>query len=333
MARISGDSKTETFRPSVKLIASTSNPVGTLVSMWVGSRYKDTIDPDNIQSYYEGDRDDDIMKDVKQLLSDYPEYNGDAMKAITGVASMVVKSDLPPLDSLMFTFEIDDANVAWREQLVRGRLPQNFWMQTSRTADLSKIDVNMSENIKYYGGDEAVKVYKDTVDSIRNAYSILEGLGVPVEDIRLTPQGMLHRVYWMVGYRTLKSTLSKRTSWIAQSTLWSPIIYDIQHDLRKYCDLLANYLGVPSDVKISNGKVIDHTYDNENYDRYTGKDPQPTDPLWLAYHGYKMPSHTDIKFYDRMKSYYINLWNDETLSILGWDRFDPSKLGPYDRPE
>ena len=344
--RIKGNSRTREFIPEVSLVNRSTNPVGTLVSMWIGSRFNETISAAIIEELYSDRRDDKIhseyMRSVypyeaRLLCEYYPEYSGnhgiDYVNVIENVANMVIKSNLPPLDSINFTFMIDNANVAWREQLVRGRSPQNFWMQTSRTADLSCVNVNRLGSIKEYGGDKAVEIYDDAVQSIRNAYKMLMDLGVPAEDIRLIPQGMTHRVYWMVPYRTLVTTLSKRSGWIAQSTLWSPIVSGIMKLVRQVSPLLSNFIGVPSEVKIADGKVVSHTYDNENEDRYYGRDPQPVDPLWLAYKGLKLPSHTDMNMYRKMKSMYINIWNDEVCGILGWDKKDPDKDGYYDIPE
>lgn len=333
MARIKGKSETREFVPKVKLVSATTDPIGTIVAMWIGSRYEDSLDAHKIEELYNGTGFD--QETVNKLLEDYPELSKDGTdykSVINNVASMVLKSGLPPLDSLIFNFEISDANVAFREQLVRGRQPQNFWMQTSRTADLTSMDVNMSSNIGYYGGEKAEEIYKDAVDNIRKTYETLVSLGVPTEDIRLIPQGMIHRIYWMVPYRTLKGALTKRLSWIAQASLWSSIIEGIQECIHEYSELLYDDLGTPADVKIKNGKIVDHTYDNENLDRYVGNDYQPCDPLWLAYRGYKLPEDTNMEMYNRMKQYYIKLWSSEILDILGWDRSDPSKPGYFDEP-
>ena len=337
MARISGDSITKEITPKVKLVNMSSNPLGTIVSMWIGSRYKKTVSPESIEELYYDESSEGLEEVSKFLCECYPEYAGtlgtDYYNVIDNVAKLVIKSNLPPLDAINFTFEIDDANVAWREQLVRGRQPQNFWMQTSRTANLTTMDVNQLPSIKEYGGAVAVAIYQDAVQTIRDAYRDLTALGVPSEDIRLIPQGMTHRVYWMVPYRTLVSALSKRTSWIAQTTLWSPIISGILSEIRKYAPFFADIIGVPSDIKISDKRIISHTYDNENEDRYYNRDPQPCDPLWLVYKGYTMPEHTNIQMYDYLKKLYINIWSQEICDILGWDKDNPDHLGPYDRPQ
>lgn len=332
MARIKGNSMTDVIEPKVKLINMSTYPLGAIVSMWIGSRFEETISPVSIERmYYEGICD---QKDSKMLCEYYPEYSGDEgtdyKNVIKNIARMVVKSNLPPLDAVNFTFEIDNANVAWREQLVRSRHPQNFWMQTSRTADLTQMDVNRLQSIEEYGGSDAVGIYNSTVEMIREAYKDLVALGVPSEDIRLIPQGMTHRVYWMVSFRTLKSVISTRMSWIAQASLWSPIIAGVQEELFREVPFFAEELGVPSDITIEDGIITSHKYDNENEDRYYGRDYQPCDPLWLAYRGFKAPSHTNVDMYNKMKKMYIKMWSKEVCDILGWDKNDPDKLGSYD---
>jgi hypothetical protein len=98
-------------------------------------------------------------------------------------------------------------------------------------------------------------------------------------------------------------------------------------------NIIRDRVGAPK-VALSEDKkkVVSHSYDIENQDRFTGKDPQPVDPLWLAYHNERMPASTDVSFYDYLKSMYLKIWPREYLDLLGWVRDDPSVLGPYDRP-
>lgn len=322
MSRVYGESYTGIINPTVKLISGTTNPVGTMVSIWIGSRYNKTISAEDLETIYMGYP----CREAEDLINEmYPEYDGDAYLAVSSLAKMVNSTNLPPLDAINFTFEIDNATIAFREQLVRSRLPQNFWTQTSRTADLTQMDVAMLPSIRRHG-DKAVEVYKNAVDTIRDTYEVLSEMGVPEEDIRLMPSSMTHRIYWMVPYRTLKSVLNKRISWIAQADLWSPVILGIINELRSNeYELFADFLGAPSDVIIKDGKIVSHEYDNENYDRYYGRDPQPCDPLWLEFHDLDLPSHTDMVQYNSMKRRYSQIWSDEVLNILGWDRVNPSQ--------
>ena len=342
MARVHGESRTEYIKPEVTLLSYPLNAVGTVVSMWVGSRFNETIDPSDLQKLYEclnprllPDR---VATVGYKLRGMYPEYSDISHHdMVSRLFEMVDNANLPPLDSIYFTFQIDDATVSFREQLVRSRLPQNFWTQTSRTADLTMMDVSMMESVSAAGPD-AEDIYRSAVNKIRRSYEELIDMGVPSEDIRLMPSNMTHRIYWMVPYRTLKSVLSKRMSWIAQSGLWAPIIHDILVSIRSIPGLrvFSESLGVPSDVLIKDGQVISHRYDIENEDRYYGRDPLPVDPLWLAYrvtHNNEALSYPEPKNpyqYLVMKYNFSHMWNDDVLDILGWDRNDVLKLGPYD---
>lgn len=351
MARIKGNSCTEVIKPKVSLLSMTSNPIGTLFSLWHGSRHKQWISAGNLEKIYrmweseyvlEYKRNEEMRELVDYIKECYPEYVKliisdpenipDVRQAILQVARMNIVANVPSCEALSFNFVIDEATVAFREQLVRGKLNGQFWTQTSRTADLTSMDINMSEKIETYGGKEATEVYKSAANQIREAYIKLQELGVPTEEIRLAPESRVHRIYWMVNIRSLIAMFSRRSDWMCQATLWTPIIEGVSESLREegLDDLLD--LIVKPEVKIENGRVTFHKYDNENEDRYYGRDPQPVDPLWLAYKGLKMPEHTDLKFYDEMKKSFIRIWPQEYLDILGWDRNNPNILGPFDRP-
>lgn len=346
VGRVGGSNITDTIRPAVSLLTSTQNAVGTLFSLWHGSRFNEAVSAEDAQTLYEAlahDKTDTVdwsdsketnerlQKVVDYIKSSYPEHAVSGVShTIKQVAKMNLIANVPSAEAVHFTFCIDNASVALREQMVRSKLA-SYWTQTSRTANLTAMDVNMSDRIEFYGGEEATDVYKGAVQSIRDAYIKLHELGVPVEEIRLAPEARTHRVYWMISARALLPIISKRLDWMAQATLWSPIIADVCDILRKVDPMFAEFFGKP-EVKVAEGKISFHKYDNENEDRYYQRDPQPIDPLWLSYHQLVMPEHTDLKFYDDMKSLFIKLWDDELLSVLGWDRSNPAKIGPYDRP-
>ena len=341
MTRVYGSSKTEYIRPTVRLMSYTNNPVGTVASMWIGSRHNETLYEYDLQYVYDmcdTMTPENVTMDrlvIDKLRNMYPEYSElTGREIVTRIVNMVDDANLPPLDAVNFTFQIDNATVAFREQLVRSRLPQNFWTQTSRTADLSVMDVCMLPSVSA-AGPEAEDIFRSAVNKIRKTYEELEELGVPSEDIRLMPSSMTHRIYWMVPYRTLKSVIQKRLSWIAQAGLWAPIIEDILSELRlhKEIDVFTNSLSTPSDVVIRDGKIVSHRYDIENEDRFYGRDPLPVDPLWIAYRNslgenLKYPD-TNLERYNDLKKTYCKLWSDEILDILGWDR-EGEKVGKFD---
>lgn len=332
--------------PTVDLFNCSPRAYALLFCLWWGSRHKNSITPADLEYALDPPEWNVSDEKINQIRADiceaYPEYAGENGTDVNNVVRTIVKtlidSDLPPLESVSFTFEVDNCTVAFREQLVRGR-QSGYWTQTSRTMDLQYMDVNRNRSVSLLGGDEAVKIYDDTVETIREAYKRLQELGVPSEDIRLQPSAQVHRVYWMTDLRILLKTLKKRVDWIAQSSLWSPVISGILQKLSNSVDeelllMIKDKVGKPA-VTLSNEgylRVIAHHYDIENMDRYVGKDPQPVDPLWLAYKGICMPEGTDLEFYDYMKSMYINTWSPEYLKVLQWRKEDPSYIGPYDRP-
>ena len=347
--RMVQNSFTGVIKPKVKIISSTENPIGTLFCVWSGTRYPDIMSPAEIQYLYDYHEDAEIFfsdqdwENARTICKWYPEYAGtygeDYKSVILSIARKVIESNVPAGESVHFNVQIDDANVAWREQLVRGRISQQFWTMSTRIMDMTTMDVNMNDSIRLIGGDKAVKVYEDTVETIREAYRQLVDMGVPMEDIRLQPQGHTHRVYWMVPLRTLITILNKRCDWIAQASLWTPIVAEIIKELRRLnlYDVISPFIGKPM-VELGYYSEFERYYvskyimNADNEDRYSGRDKIPCDPLWLAYKGYDMPEHTDLEFYDYLKSMYIQIWKDEYLQVLGWDRENPEKIGKYDRP-
>lgn len=353
--RLKQSSKTGKIRPIIEMVSMTNNPIGTLFAVWHGSRHDYTVSAEDIQEIYDSDAaylsDKVTAVDANwkrraeiadKICKDYPEHAGadgtDVKNVIKMIVNQCIQSDVPAAEAVNFVIEIDHANVAWREQLVRSKIA-SYWTQSTRTIDMTTMDVNMSDSVELIGGEEAVKIYNDTVEYIREAYRQLEAMGVPIEDIRLQPQQHVHRVYWMISIRALIKILNKRSDWIAQASLWTPVIAGVCQKLRELSlfDIIQDFVGKPP-VTVSYETDWDQYYVSEymmnadNEDRYYGRDKLPCDPLWLASKGITMPENTDIAFYDYMKSMYIQIWDDRYLKVLNWDRNDPTKIGPYDRP-
>lgn len=353
MARVKSNSLTKEFVPETKLLSVTNNPVGTIFSVWHMSRWTDEVNPNDIEVLYKikGLSDNDeyekgLIELSEYLVSCYPEYieneSDNLLKKshdiIREVVKLAIKCDVPATEFVSIELYTNNAPVAWREQMVRNRRIHP-WVQTSRTADMTVYDCNRSPSIRQFGGEEAVKIYDEAVQMIRDTYKTLVAMGVPSEDIRLQTQGHVHRCMWGMDLRNLIKLVSKRASWIAQATLWGPINADIISILRELfgSEIIQDFVGKCEDItyhRDETGKLVldNYKYINESEDRYYGKDPQPCDPIYLAFTNRTMPEHTDLKFYDYMKSMYIKMWNDDILEILGWDRQNPDHLGKYDRP-
>ena len=348
-------SYTGEITPVVRLVTFSRNPVGTLLAAWHGTRNSDSLNPEYIQRLYDdhnlnmdwyikediSEEDANLRATAREILRAFPDDSGktsdDFKKVIKDNVIGILKYNIPPAEAVQFTFEIDNVSVAWREQLVRGRLAQNFWTQSTRPMDMTTMDISRNKSIELFGGEKAVEIYNNAANMIRETYKQLTEMGIPQEDIRLQPQMHVHRVYWFVSLRSLITVLSKRCDWIAQASLWTPIIGDIVMILREIglYDILENFIGKPM-CKTSTLDGIKYVYEYQNVldckARMSGVDPAPIDPLYLSYVHKVMPEHTDIKFYDYLKSMFIKIWNDDILEILHWDRNNPDTIGPYDRP-
>lgn len=348
--RMKQGSRTDVIKPKISIISKTEYPIGTLFCVWSGTRYPDIMEPKDIQwlynhGYGSGNCLVPKYKEMAETICRwYPEYSGedgkDFRNVILSIARKVIESNVPAGEFVSCNIQIDDANVAWREQLVRGRITQQFWTMSTRIMDMTTMDVNMNDSVRIIGGDKAVERYNECVDFIRETYKFLvDECGVPMEDIRLQPQGHTHRVYWTAPIRTLVTILNKRCDWIAQASLWTPIVAGILQEFRRLglYEIIAPFVGKPM-VEVAKEHdfgfyyVSGYIMNADNEDRYSGRDKIPCDPLWLAYKGLPMPEHTDIQFYDYLKSMYIQIWQDEYLEVLEWDRNNPDKLGKYDRP-
>ncbi len=69
---------------------------------------------------------------------------------------------------------------------------------------------------------------------------------IPIQDVReLIGSGNLHRLTWTISLRTLLGVLSKRTCFIAQADLWSPIVLSICEQLYKVDSLFKSLARPP----------------------------------------------------------------------------------------
>lgn len=341
-SRLIGSGATSETVPVVKCIGYTANPVGVLFSVWHGSRHAKDVTPEQIQELWEISNEDHPILNpysndlMDYLIESYPEYADKAGSdhklykvryIIREVVKLSIKVDVQSSEFVSYEFKVDAASVAWREQLVRKR-QTHVWTQTSRVADMTQFDATMMPTVRMMGGDEACKKYKEAVETIRKTYQELVALGVPSEDIRLQPQAHLHRVYFGCNLRNLLKLVQDRTSWIAQATLWTPVVSEIMRIMRETLgDWICDLIKPPAVVK--DGKIVEYKLIADEDARYSGKDPLPVSPIYLAMKGLSNP-FKNKDFYDYMKSMYINIWSDEILKAIDWDRDYPECPGRYD---
>lgn len=329
-----GNSLTEVMIPEVTCIGHTSNPLGVLFSVWHGSRHHIGINPVDIEKLYRSkiynQNDIDLYTYLKEsyptLVKGHTMFD-QVRSIIESVVKLALKVNVQNTEFISYEFQVDKASVAWREQLVRKR-QLHVWTQTSRVADMTSFDTTIMPTIEMFGGSTALNKYKEAVQYIRDIYKSLINLGIPSEDIRLQPQSYIHRVYFGCNLRQLLDLIKDRTSWIAQATLWMPIVTEIVNVLKiTLGDWIKDYLKAPAVVK--NGKIVEYDLISDDKARYEGKDPLPVSPIYLAMIN-KPNNYKDINFYNYMKSMYIDIWPDDVLKAIDWNKEEPYTPGIYD---
>ena len=108
--------------PTVSLVSSTTYPLGTMFMVWHGSRHNDIYEAEDIEFIltHKEDELNSRLKSISDILADtYERPTG--KDAISKVINDCIRMNLPITESVHFTFCIDDATVALREQLVRHR--------------------------------------------------------------------------------------------------------------------------------------------------------------------------------------------------------------------
>lgn len=327
---LQGKSRVDFIEPEIKILEDSENIALKLYELWLGSR-SDSV-TDSISH--------DWKLVYKSFEDNFPDLVGETLEdTYKNFLKLMVKSNLPVLEFIHFSVRVNHASVGWREQLVRSRV-SSYWMQTSRVTDLTKIDMVIPETAR--NNEKAIKHYQEFSEMWRKYQKLLQDDGVSPEEVRIAPMNMTHRVYWNVSLRALINVLKTRTSWIAQSNLWIPVIVGIVKELDRIDPLLTEVLreevlGKSSGIEIKDGRVISYPYELDAEGRYEGKELEPVDPLYLNYKGLTFPkgkySDYTIKKFFILKDRYIQLWSNEVLEALGWDRKHPDKYGPYDPQE
>lgn len=267
----------------VKLLTITKDPVESLYALWYNSRNKDFMSVDKVKS---------------NMLID-PKFYDEVMNTV----KLIYSSSIPVGEAIQVTFWLKDVPVALREQLVRHRTTSP-WVQTSRTVDNRNFEGYVPENIR--NNKEALSILEDAYEDIRVAYSKLVDLGIPVEDARVVnPEGRLHSLAWTANLRNLIQALRQRSCWIAQSSLWAPVLIGMKRELSTVSPLLASLLTVPP----CNYKECKYPVENER--RVSGEDPLPVCPLFITNtkHLDKYPTNQDMYYYEKCMTRYKELWS------------------------
>ena len=305
----------------VKLVGFTPDPVGLVYSLWHQSRCDDPIlDPELVEVYY--------YKCPEEAPTNYKAaYNrfGPPDKLFTEVLS----SNIPVGNCINFTFILENVSVAFREQLVRHQQRDNekgemqtvsYWSQTSRARDID----HFAEQDMFYIPDpkhstsnlteNSIKYYKECMNAIQGMYMALKNFyGWHQDDARLiTPIGYTHRISFSVSLPRLIEIFKTRTCWVAQSSLWHPVLALMIEELCNKVSPLFSTISDPPCYK--RGKFNSCPVISDNEQRVLGKDPSPPCPI------YAYENTCDIlRFHkeERIPSDYKKQWDVPISKLLG----------------
>ena len=158
---------------------------------------------------YTRDADEVCAAAGRSCYSEEPAHDllgtGDAEKSLSRIVGMGHHS---VIEHASFTFSVEGVSRALTHQLVRQRIA-SFSQQSQRYVSLNEPTYVVPITVS--GDPDREKVYKDTMDTIWNAYGRLMELGVPPEDARyLLPNGCTTNITITMNARELLHFFSLR---------------------------------------------------------------------------------------------------------------------------
>lgn len=265
------------MQTTVKLITTTQYPLETLYLTWQQSREIGEI------------------VTAEELHAAARGY-GPLAEEIEEHAKVMIQQHIPVLEMIEFYFLIEHMSVSLREQIVRhrvghrfgpelgvdivpGAIDSTYWSQSSRILDLSNFadDGNflLPDEIK----TEQVHIYKRAIQVAQDFYRQLVKKGMALEDARhVLPLATESRMLWKINLAALLHIIGKRGCWIAQLSLWRPIIYGMVDELCKKVSPIFRDVITPPCIKGDVFRGCLFSADNEA--RYSDKDPEPPCPLY-----------------------------------------------------
>lgn len=221
---------------------------------------------------------DDTLDLIWQISKTNAELNRKKVIDIDLLARLM-SEDVPVLRHFYFTFLLENMSISFREQLVRSQ-HDHFWIQSGRITDWTEYAYDINDTIRRIPElrDLALKAH----GHIREFIKVAAKSGINPEDYRdLVPVGAHHRGVWTVNIQSLISRFRKRTCWVAQNGLWFPVLSQVAEQLRDYHQAFSNMARPP--CRDRNWKWTGCTINETMMDRYSGTDPLPLCPSWMAH--------------------------------------------------
>jgi len=302
----------------VSLLAAPTNPLGTLLYVWLQSRHNDAVpSPAELQNLVSWDIErypipnDDMFNAATDLgFENKGERRAEVARTwLRNMLANLLGEAIPVVEFLNFTFELENIPISLREQLVRHRIgtavdprlgadivphvaESAFWALGARMLDYSDFydngDWHLPDTLK--GVDcqvyentyrSAEHIYRDALNTVQTAYRLLQEAGIPIEDCRqLLPVGVTHRIAWNVNFKSMKHILGRRSCWVTQLDLWEPVVTGMASELRVIDPLLGRSLTDPPCFKA--GEFSACPFNQINAERLIGKEgAAPPCSLWL----------------------------------------------------
>lgn len=343
------------YEPKVELISHTPNPIPLLFAVEKIAKlqtknpflvHPETIawvlrEPAYFAAQFEGEdyiSERNSFQEAGQLLQLTPNitagWKGAVLEYCNEVRSWgmeVAESQIPIAEMVGLTFKVTGGTIAWREQLVRSRLGC-YWVQSGRIFEKGGFaasgDYRTPESVKDAGLEDhwhrAWAYIDDQVQFFREN-------GVPMQDAReLIGTGVLHDLTFHFNLRALAGIFNYRSCWIAQGEVWMPVVIGALREIRNKVaegTLLAGALGKPPCIK--NKRFQSCPYNGMATERYEGKDPLPTCPIWYGSVACKAGSGTAIHMTkdelrekgrwddERIRTYQRELWTGRWAEEVG----------------
>lgn len=194
----------------------------------------------------------------------------------------VISMEIPVSEFINFVFVFEHVPIWFREQLIRNNRRGQFWSQSHRIYDMSKLhEEHLYNTAKSIQENPLAKAkYEQHMLNCAECYKDLVALGIPLEDARTSiPVSSTHRISMVINFRDLIYMIHERGCHILQGGMWKPLIDQMIEQLTSKIDPVFAMLKTP--VCFNSGKFTYCRFAHDNERRYDGADKLPPCCIWM----------------------------------------------------
>lgn len=254
-------------QPKVTLVRFTPNPIATVKLAWDAAKTGEKLETL-------------LWQNPCEVKKQFPQD----VEAARELFKKVIAMEIPVSEFVTFVFTFEDVPIWFREQLIRNNRRGQFWSQSHRIYDMSKLYEDKLYHISKSIEENplALAKYEACMQFIANTYKDLAGLGIPLEDARsVVPVSATHRISMVINLRDLLFMIYERGCHILQGSMWKPLIDQMINELVTKVDPVFKMLKKP--VCFTEGKFTYCRYAHDNDRRYEGKDSLPPCCIWIKH--------------------------------------------------